>query len=108
MESQFVLIEREPFCKRWFAAPFQILQKAEMNSYLLTYTAMAAVIPLISIFIYIKKIPMFEKYLLKMGNNFIKRKKLKKQSEGVLLRLFCRSPEERIFFPTRLEVTLAI
>jgi len=82
----------------WFAAPFQILQKAEMNSYLLTYTVMAAVIPLISIYIYIKKIPMFEKYLLKMGNNSIKRKERKKQSEGVLLRFFCRSREERIFF----------
>jgi len=82
----------------WFAAPFQILQKAEINSYLLTYTAMAVVIPLVSIYIYIKKIPMFEKYLLKMGNNSVKRKKIKKQSEGVLLRFFCRSREERIFF----------
>ena len=42
--------------------------------------------------------PTFEKYLLKMGNNFIKRKERKKQSEGILLRLFCRSREERIFF----------
>jgi len=82
----------------WFAAPFQILQKAEINSYLLTYTAMAVVIPFISIFFYIKKIPMFEKYLIKMGNNYIKRKKFKKQSEGVLLRLFCRNREERTFF----------
>jgi len=82
----------------WFAAPFQILQKTEINFYLVTYTAMAAVIPLISIYIYIKKIPMFEKYLLKMGNNSTIRKERKKLSEGVLLRLFCRSREERIFF----------
>ena len=82
----------------WFAAPFQIIKKTEINFYLLTYTAMALVIPLFSIYIYIKKMPTFEKYLLKMGNNFIKRKERKKQSEGILLRLFCRSREERIFF----------
>lgn len=82
----------------WFAAPFQMLQKAEINLYIITFTVMATIIPIICIFIYIKKIPMFEKYLLKMSNNDEKRKEIKKQSEGVLLRIFCRDREERIFF----------
>lgn len=82
----------------WFAAPFQMLQKAEVNNYLLIFTAMAVLIPIIAIIIYIKLMPLFEKYLQKLGNNFIKAKNIKKNDVGLLPKLLCWNREERLFF----------
>ncbi len=81
----------------WFAAPFQMLQKHQINHYLIKFSAMAIVMPLIMLFFYIKLIPAFEKYLQKLGNNDAKGKN-KSKKESIISKLICTNREERIFY----------
>lgn len=82
----------------WFAAPFQMLKKSEVNSYFIIFTILAVVVPCISFVIYIKLTPVFEKNLQKLNNNSDKSKKSKKVFTESIGKLICRSKEERTFF----------
>jgi hypothetical protein len=82
----------------WFAAPFEILKKWEINHYYIAFSVMAVLIPCVSMVIYIKLMPLFEKYLQKLGNNSINKKKSKGKSEGFFANLLCRNGSERIFY----------
>lgn len=81
----------------WFSAPFQMLQKGEVNNYYIIFAIMAILIPVVSLFYYIKLMPIFEQNLQKLGNNYVNRRKVKK-SEGIMAKLLCRDSEERTFF----------
>lgn len=82
----------------WFSAPFQIVKKSEVNSYYVTFTIMAIVIPIISIVVYTKLMSVFEKNLQKLNNNYENNKKDKRKPVELLSKILCRSKEERIFF----------
>lgn len=82
----------------WFSAPFQMIKKSEINSRLVIFTVMAVVVPIISILIYIKLIPVFENNLQKLSNNYKENKRSKKTSIRLLAKILCRDKEERMFF----------
>jgi hypothetical protein len=82
----------------WFSAPFQLLKKSDFNLYYVAFTIMAVVIPLVSLAVYIRLMPLFEKYLQKLGNNEARKVKRGNKSEGLLARLLCRDRIERIFY----------
>lgn len=82
----------------WFSAPFEMVQKFEINNYLLIFTAMMIIIPVVLLIIYVRMMPLFEKNLQKLANNYVNKKKVKKKSEEILTILFCKDKEERIFF----------
>ena len=82
----------------WFSAPFQMLKKSEVNSYYITFTIMAIVIPIASIIIYTKLMSVFEKNLQKLNNNHDSNKRAKRKPVELFSKILCRSKEERIFF----------
>jgi len=82
----------------WFSAPFQMIKKSEVNSRYVIFTIMAVVIPIISILVYTKLMPAFERNLQKLSNNYEKNKKTKGKSVQLLSKILCRNREERIFF----------
>lgn len=82
----------------WFAAPFEIMKKSEMNLVYVILSLMAVVIPIIAIVFYVKSMAMFEENLQKMTNNSGKRKKIKRKPGELLSRILCRNKEERLFF----------
>lgn len=82
----------------WFSAPFQMIKKSEINSRLVIFTVMAVVVPIISIIIYIKLMPVFENNLQKLSNNYKEDKRSKKTSIRLLSKILCRDKEERMFF----------
>lgn len=82
----------------WFSAPFQIIEKLEINNRYVIFTIMAVVVPIASIAAYIKLMPAFEKNLQKLNNNYENNKKAKGKSVQLLSKIFCRNKEERTFF----------
>lgn len=81
----------------WFSAPFEMLKQHDFNSYLIIFTAMAVLIPILAFAIYVKLIPQFEQSLQKLGNNTVNRN-AKGKSESRLVRLLCRNRVERVFY----------
>lgn len=82
----------------WFSAPFQMIKSAEVNSRYVIFSAMAVVVPILSIVIYIKLIPLFENNLQKLSNSYGNAKKAKGKSVQLLSKILCRSKEEGIFY----------
>jgi len=82
----------------WFAAPFEIMKKSEVNLVYGILSVMAVVVPIIAIAFYVKSMAMFEENLQKMTNNSGKRKKVKRKPRELLSRVLCRNKEERLFF----------
>lgn len=82
----------------WFSAPFQMIKKSEVNSYYITFTIMAIVIPIVSIIVYTKLMAVFERNLQKLNNNYENNKKAKRKPIELLSKILCRNKDERIFF----------
>ena len=81
----------------WFAAPLSILYGEEITIIKIIMSVLAVSIPIISIIIYLKLTPTFEKNLQKLNNNEANIKE-----KGRLLikinNLFCKDNTERAFF----------
>ncbi|MBP2022946.1 hypothetical protein J2Z44_002771 [Clostridium punense] len=82
----------------WFAAPFEIMKKSEINLVYGILSVMAVVVPITAIAFYVKSMAMFEENLQKMTNNSGKRKKVKRKPGELISKILCRSKEERLFF----------
>lgn len=82
----------------WFAAPLEMIFNNNYSSYLMTLALMAMIIPIISIVIYVKLMPTFERNLQKLNNNsnFVKRNK--KSISEVIGELICLNKMEKIFY----------
>ncbi|MBC6005017.1 MAG: hypothetical protein E7C86_06180 [Paeniclostridium sordellii] len=81
----------------WFAAPFEIIVTGNKNETLLILSLLSLVVPVISVLIYIKLSPVFEKKLQKLNNGSSKNKK-KYNLTMKLSKIICKDKEERIFF----------
>ena len=81
----------------WFAAPLSIISGEEVTRLKIIMSILAIVVPIISMFIYLKLTPAFEKNLQKLNNNEDNIK-----GKGKLLikinNLFCKDNTERAFF----------
>jgi hypothetical protein len=81
----------------WFAAPFELILKANNESYIVIYSILGVLIPIISIVVYIKLMPMFERNLQKL-NSAEGQTKDKNKVNIFVSKVVCKDEEERIFY----------
>lgn len=81
----------------WFAAPFEFFFNGGRENYIIIYSALAIIVPILAIVIYIKTIPIFEANLQKL-NSAGGIKKSKTIFIRWISRIVCRTPEEANFF----------
>lgn len=83
----------------WFGSPFQVIINGDHNITFIIFSALVLIVPIISILIYVKLIPSFERNLQKLNNNSAPERV--KENKGIMdrvLKIICSSREERIFF----------
>lgn len=81
----------------WFAAPLEIIESGRVSSTLITFTVLAILSPLVSVFIYFKIAKRFEDYIQKLNNNTYKGKD-KIPFSFKIGNLICRNNTEKSFF----------
>ncbi|AKA68358.1 hypothetical protein [Clostridium scatologenes] len=82
----------------WFGAPFEMLLHRNYNIYFIIFSVLVIVVPMISIIVYIKLIPVFERNLQKLNDNSKKAKGENKKFLNILSKIVCTNKQERIFF----------
>lgn len=81
----------------WFAAPFELFFHGKTNLFYIIFTTLAYAVPILSIFIYIKLMPSFEKNLEKLSEQGGGEKNKDKKKDW-LANILCHSREERTFY----------
>lgn len=81
----------------WFAAPFDLIFNGNRSSYIILYSILGIVVPIMSIIIYIKLIPSFERNLMKLNSSEGKHKD-KHKANHFWSSLLCRDKSERAFY----------
>lgn len=81
----------------WFGAPFDLIMHRSFNPYYVVFSVMAIAIPILSIIIYLKLVPAFERNLQKLENNGEKQKKTSKLIDKIS-EVICKSKIEKVFF----------
>lgn len=82
----------------WFAAPFYIIKTNEITKPLIILSLFAIVAPLMTIIIYYKCIPSFERYLEKLNSNDYINKNKKESLYFKLSKIICKDKQERAIF----------
>lgn len=82
----------------WYGAPFEVFLNGGSANYLIAFTVLAVLVPIIAILSYAKLMPSFERNLEKLLSDTKKRKKKRNWVDEMGAKLLCRSKEERIFF----------
>lgn len=82
----------------WFGGPFELILNNNYSSHIILFSVLALVVPVLSIIIYVKLIPSFERNLQKLNNSSGNVKVRDKGFNFYLSKVFCRTKEERIFF----------
>lgn len=82
----------------WFAAPLKIIATKNISKTLIVLSSLAFIVPIISIFMYFKFSPAFEKSILKLNNTTLNKKPKKHNLTMMLSRILCRDKLERVFF----------
>lgn len=82
----------------WFAASFNLIQNIDINNTIKVMSVMSMLVPLISMIIYIKMIPVFENNLQKLNNNSYKIKKSTDKLYKRVSKFICKDKEEITFF----------
>ncbi|MGO1712997.1 MAG: hypothetical protein ACTH0B_05755, partial [Senegalia sp. (in: firmicutes)] len=81
----------------WFASVFELLIARNTNTFIVIYSLLAIIIPIVSIIIYIKLIPSFERNLQKL-NDEDTNKKRKHRFSNSLSNIISRTKEEKTLF----------
>lgn len=81
----------------WFAAPFDLIFRGDRSSYIIIYSILGIVVPILSIIVYIKLIPSFERNLTKL-NSADGQHKDRHRINHFWASLLCRSESERTFY----------
>ncbi len=82
----------------WFGSPFEVLLKNNINTHYIIFSLLALIVPVFSIYIYIKLIPTFERNLQKLNNHSSKNKGNEGKVLSWISKIICSSKEERTFF----------
>ncbi|WP_066306328.1 hypothetical protein [Bacillus sp. FJAT-29814] len=82
----------------WFAAPYELILGQQSSLYLIAFSLLAVLIPLLSIIIYSRMMPSFESNLQKLANQSGESKRKERKWKNWLAGVICRSKEERLFF----------
>ncbi|QDQ00898.1 hypothetical protein FOH38_10735 [Lysinibacillus fusiformis] len=82
----------------WFAAPYELLLNGDTSLFTMVYCSFALIIPIVSIWLYVKLVPTFERNLQKLLNTSKSKKEKKNYLKEFLLKIICRTSEERAFY----------
>ena len=82
----------------WFAAPYELFLNGNWSVLPIIFSILSVVVPFISIWLYIKLIPTFERNLQKLLSTSKSKKEKKNRLKDFLLSLICYSNEERAFY----------
>ena len=82
----------------WFAAPFELLLNGDRSLLTVVFSVLAIMMPILSIWLYIKLIPTFERNLQKLLSTSKSKKEKTNVLQAFLLKVICRTGEERAFY----------
>lgn len=82
----------------WFAAPYELLLNGDQSLLTIVFSVLSIVMPIISIWLYIKLIPTFERNLQKLLSTSKSKKEKNNRLKEFLLKLICLTSEERAFY----------
>ncbi|WP_440114296.1 hypothetical protein [Paenibacillus sp. QZ-Y1] len=82
----------------WYAAVFEWLFAGGGNAWIYTFSALAVVVPLVSLIVYVKLMPSFELYLEKMAYSGQSSGRRRGNWDRIMAKVFCRSREEQACF----------
>ncbi|MEH6995934.1 hypothetical protein V7075_25075 [Neobacillus drentensis] len=82
----------------WYGAMMEVIMNGNAQLFHLLFTLLGILMPLLSIWIYIKLNPAFEQNLQKLSYHGKAKEKRRGKLGRLLLRIICRSDEERAFF----------
>lgn len=82
----------------WFAAPYELFLNGNGSALTIIFTILSVVVPFLSIWLYIKLIPTFERNLQKLLSTSKSKKEKKSRLKDFLLSLICFTSEERAFY----------
>ncbi|MDM5250784.1 hypothetical protein [Lysinibacillus sp. G4S2] len=82
----------------WFAAPYELLLNGDTSLFTVVYCIFAIVIPILSIWLYVKLTPTFERNLQKLLSTSKSKKEKNNRLKTLLLKIICRTNEERAFY----------
>jgi len=82
----------------WFGGPFELIINKNYDAHIIAFSALALIVPILAIIIYVKLTPTFESNLQKLNNSSGNVKVKDKGLNFYLSEIFCRTKEERTFF----------
>ncbi|MGE7840157.1 hypothetical protein ACQKNX_05130 [Lysinibacillus sp. NPDC093712] len=82
----------------WFAAPYELILNGNNSFFIILCTIFSVIVPLLSILLYIRLIPTFERNLQKLLGTSKSKKEKKSRLKDYLLTFICRTSEERAFY----------
>lgn len=82
----------------WFGAPFELLLRGDSSTALIGLSILAVTVPIISLIVYVKMMPSFERNLQKLLTHSSKSKKRWRGVNELFAKMLCRTKEERAIF----------
>lgn len=82
----------------WFGAPFELLLNRNPDVFIVIFSLFALIIPILSIYTYIKMMPSFERNLQKLSSHSVGKQKKHWPISEKLLNLMCATSEEKAFY----------
>ncbi|MFB8376410.1 hypothetical protein [Paenibacillus taichungensis] len=82
----------------WYAAAFELLFGGGGDAWLYTFSALAVIVPLVSLLVYVKLMPSFELYLEKMAHAGQTSRRRRGNWDRIMAKIFSRSREEQACF----------
>lgn len=82
----------------WYGAPFEMILNGNTSSYMIAFTVLAILVPILALFVYSRLMPSFERNLEKLLSDTKSRKPGRHLLDKLWAKLLCRSNEERVFF----------
>jgi ABC-2 type transport system permease protein len=82
----------------WFGATFELLLHKNINNYLIGFSTLAFLVPILSFIVYNKMMPAFERNIQKLANHSGKSKRVERKWKNHVADYLCRTQEEKSFF----------
>lgn len=82
----------------WFASVYEVVLHANYSLLPIVFTMLSVIIPIVSMWLYIKLIPVFERNLQKLLSTSKSKQEHTYRLKQILLKVICTSNDERAFF----------
>ncbi|NME07734.1 hypothetical protein [Psychrobacillus sp. BL-248-WT-3] len=82
----------------WYAAPFELIFNNNYSLYIILFTILALIIPIIAVLLYVRLMPTFENYLSKLQSDSNRKKKKARRLTSFWSSILCSTKEERAFY----------